>query len=122
LRETREELGIPGHTIEMIGTLTPLHVPVSGYCVHPHVGLSERVPHFRPQADEVAEVLEAPLRRLLDPATRRVVHRVREGQRYRVPLFRLERHEVWGATAMILGEFIALLREALATASHHPGG
>jgi len=113
VRETCEELGVPPHAIELLGTLTPLHIPVSGFCVHPYVGYSDRIPVFVPRSEEVAEVLEAPLLLLLDPATRRVVSRVRDGQRYSIPLYQLWYYEVWGATAMILGEFVALLRQAL---------
>jgi 8-oxo-dGTP pyrophosphatase MutT (NUDIX family) len=115
VRETCEELGILAQTIEVIGALTPLYVPVSGYCVHPHVAHTRFIPLFHPQTEEVAEILEAPLQQLLDPSTRRVVIRVRDGQRYRVPLYQLQHHQVWGATAMILGEFVDLLRQALGT-------
>jgi 8-oxo-dGTP pyrophosphatase MutT (NUDIX family) len=113
IRETCEELGIPGQHIELLGTLTPLHIPVSGFCVHPHIGYTRQVPRFCPRSEEVAEVLEASLQQLLDPGTRKVLMRVRDGTRYRVPLYQLPKHQVWGATAMILGEFVALLREAL---------
>jgi len=120
VRETCEELGIREDSIELIGALTPLYIPVSGFCVYPHVAHSRRIPAFHPQSEEVAEILEAPLWQLLDPSTRRVVNRVRDGRRYRVPLFQLHHHQVWGATAMILGEFVALLRQALGAPSTQP--
>jgi len=120
VRETCEELGIPEDSVELIGALTPLYIPVSGFCVYPHVTHSRRTPAFHPQSEEVAEILEAPLGQLLDHNTRKVVVRVRDGQRYRVPFYQLRRHQVWGATAMILSEFVALLRQALDTPSVQP--
>jgi 8-oxo-dGTP pyrophosphatase MutT (NUDIX family) len=113
VRETCEELGIREDIVEVIGALTPLYIPVSGFCVHPHVAYTERAPVFHPRSEEVAEVLEVRLWRLLDPNTRGEEIRVRDGQRYRVPFYQLQHHQVWGATAMILGEFVALLRLAL---------
>ncbi len=113
VRETCEELGIREHSVQVIGALTPLYIPVSGYCAHPYVAHAERAPVFRPQPEEVAEVLEAPLWQLLDPSTRGVTTHVRDGQRYRVPFYQLRQHQVWGATAMILGEFVALLRQTM---------
>jgi 8-oxo-dGTP pyrophosphatase MutT (NUDIX family) len=115
VRETCEELGVSERNVQVIGALSPLYIPVSGFCVHPHVAYIDGVPLFRLRTEEVAEVLEAPLRQLLDPATRRVTARVRDGQHYHVPFYQLGNHEVWGATAMILGEFVALLRQALGT-------
>ncbi|MBE9518912.1 MAG: CoA pyrophosphatase, partial [Bacteroidetes bacterium] len=40
LRETREELGVDGQ-IEVLGALTPLHIPVSNFMVYPFVGWME---------------------------------------------------------------------------------
>jgi 8-oxo-dGTP pyrophosphatase MutT (NUDIX family) len=120
VREACEELGISEDSVKLFGALTPLYIPVSGFCVYPHVAHSRRTPAFHPQSEEVAEILEAPLWQLLDPITRKVVHRVRDGQRYRVPLYELQHQQVWGATAMILAEFVSLLRQALDSPSLEP--
>jgi hypothetical protein len=59
----------------------------------------------------VAELIETPLSLLLDPATRHqeIWHFPKYGDR-RVPFFAVFGHKVWGATAMILSEFLVLLR------------
>ena len=41
IRETYEELGIKPHGINIIGPLTPLHIPISGFNVFPFIGWIE---------------------------------------------------------------------------------
>jgi hypothetical protein len=95
----------------MIGQLTPLYVPVSNYCIHPFVGYQPDAPTFRPDPVEVAEVLEMPLKVLLDPLNRHVEYWHEagfEGGR-RIPCFKMHGWLVWGATAMILSEMVTVL-------------
>lgn len=113
LREASEEVGVPRMEVEALGVLTPLYIPVSTFCVYPFVG---HIPHpfpLRADPNEVQQVIEAPLERLLDPATRQVEVQERDGQTYQVPSYRVGGQRVWGATAMILAEFLTLLRTAL---------
>lgn len=113
LRETEEELGPLGGPVEILGTLTPLFVPPSGFRVHPVVGYLPTRPVFRPAPLEVAEVLEATLSWLLDPRHQGEEEREVYGARWAIPIFRLGDHAIWGATAMILAELRAVVREAL---------
>lgn len=117
LREAREELGIATENVERLGTLTALYVPPSNFIVHPVVAYVPHRPIFRPNAEEVAEVIEVPLRVLLDPTTRTAEPRAPAGRRgapAMTPFYRIGEHKVWGATAMVLSEFETLLRTALA--------
>ena len=114
LRETWEELGIVPELIEIIGQLSPLYIPSSRYCVHPEIGFAETPPVLLPDPNEVDAVIELPLAILLDPAARVEERRWREGQSYLVPAYRWREHLIWGATAMILAEFVAVSRTALA--------
>jgi 8-oxo-dGTP pyrophosphatase MutT (NUDIX family) len=116
LRETCEELGIPERAIELLGPLTPLFIPVSSFCVYPYAGYARRAPALRPDANEVAEAIEVPLEHLLAPETRRVETHFRDNQRFEVPAYVVGLQRIWGATAMILAEFLALLRAVLAEA------
>lgn len=113
LRETQEELGIAPGSIELLGTLTPLYIPSSSYCVYPFVGWTPRAFALHVASQEVAEVIEARLDVLLDPSTRHVEKRVLNGQTFEIPSYQVGSATVWGATAMILAEFLALLRRAL---------
>jgi 8-oxo-dGTP pyrophosphatase MutT (NUDIX family) len=110
LRETGEELGIPLDRLEVLGPLTPLYIPPSNNCVHPFVAVSPTRPAFDPDPGEVAELLEVPLAQLLDPASRRQEDWIWRGASLRVPFYAVGEHKIWGATAIVLAEFLALLK------------
>lgn len=112
LRETNEELGISKEAIELLGALTPLYIPVSRFCVYPYVGYARQAFTLRCDPNEVLKVIEVPLELLLDPSTRRIETHFRDNQKFEVPVYHIASYKVWGATAMILAEFLALLRLA----------
>jgi 8-oxo-dGTP pyrophosphatase MutT (NUDIX family) len=109
LREAEEEAGVRRDAIEILGALTPLHIPVSGYVLSPIVGATLERPAFVPAEAEVARVLDVPLPLLARPETLRLRRRVHEGKEYEVPYFAVEDEQVWGATAMVLAEFLSVL-------------
>ncbi|MGE5360215.1 MAG: NUDIX hydrolase [Bacteroidales bacterium] len=109
LREAAEEVGIDPSVVRVIGALTPLHIPVSDFLVHPIVAVLDRTPAFAHAAAEVDRVVEVPVADLLDPARRRRTTRMRDGDLVEVPYFDLEGEFVWGATAMMLAEFICAI-------------
>jgi 8-oxo-dGTP pyrophosphatase MutT (NUDIX family) len=112
LREAFEEVGIGPTGIEILGRLTPLHIPVSHHLLHPVVGLAASPPTFRVAAAEVERVIEAPLTHLRAPGTVQWEQRVRERPPLvlmDVPYFDVDGARVWGATAMVLAEFLAVL-------------
>jgi 8-oxo-dGTP pyrophosphatase MutT (NUDIX family) len=112
LREAHEEVGLDPRHVEVLGPLTPLYIPPSNFCVHPFVATTPVAPELRPQDDEVEAVLCAPLPLLLDPQTRRREPRIVRGQTYDVPFLDVKGHKVWGATAMMLAELLALFSAA----------
>jgi hypothetical protein len=99
--------------VELLGRLTPLHIPVSGFLLHPVVGFTTMRPAFQRAEWEVARIIEAPVRVLSDPAVikREVRTRVVKGQSIdvNVPYYDIDGEKVWGATAMVLAEFCAIL-------------
>jgi 8-oxo-dGTP pyrophosphatase MutT (NUDIX family) len=111
LREAAEEIGVDPAAVRILGELTPVHVLVSGFTLHPVVGLTDRRPDFAPAPEEVEEILEVSLDHLRDASRIRQGIRIREGVAVEYPYFDLLGHQVWGATAMVLGEFICLLAE-----------
>jgi 8-oxo-dGTP pyrophosphatase MutT (NUDIX family) len=111
LREAREEIGIVTDGLELLGSLTTLYVPPSHNIVHPFVAYASQRPTFHPDPKEVSELLEIPLHLLLDPATRREEDWIWRGAPLHVPFYAVGEHKVWGATAIILAEFLALLTQ-----------
>ncbi len=110
VREAQEELSVNPGNLNHLGRLACLYIPPSDYEVHPFVAWHDGRPLFIPQVGEVAEILEVPLSHLLDPATcREEVWEIR-GFQVEVPYFLVGGHKVWGATAMMLSEFIDRLR------------
>lgn len=109
LREAREEIGVDPSTVQILGELTPVHVLVSGFTLHPVVGVTHQRPVFEAAAGEVAEILAVSLDDLRDASHIRRGTRVREGVAVEYPYFDLRGHQVWGATAMVLGEFVCLI-------------
>lgn len=113
LREAQEEVGIDPAAVEIIGALTPLHIPVSGYLLHPVVGVTTMRPAFQRAEWEVARIIEVPVPMLIDDATvkREMRTRLVNGRSIDVdvPYFDIDGEKVWGATAMVLAEFCAIL-------------
>ncbi len=108
VRETREELGIAGQ-IEILGSLSELHIPVSNYQVTPFVGWMEHAPTFHPDPSEVQYVIETTLQELMDPENRASEILSRHGQSIDTPYYKVGNEKIWGATAMMLCEFLQLV-------------
>jgi len=109
LREAHEEVALDVSAVRVIGALTPLDIPVSGFRLYPVVGTTDAQPCLTPANGEVAHILEIALQDLLDPARTGRSRRERDGMALTVPAFRIGDHEIWGATAMVLAEFLTLL-------------
>lgn len=110
LREGWEEVGVPVGDPQVLGRLSPIHIPPSGFSVFPVVAAVDYVPPFEIQEAEVAELIEVPLSLLMDPETRQRSLRQTAAGAFEAPFFAVGSHEVWGATAMMLAEFVEVLR------------
>lgn len=111
LRETEEEIGVPFDAVEIIGQLTELYIPVSHFLVFPFVGVLKKALSFRPQTSEVADILTPPLSLLTASESRKITDiTLVSGLVLRdTPYFDIDGHVVWGATAMILSEFLEII-------------
>lgn len=113
LREANEEIGINKEDVTLLGNLTPLYVPASNFQVFPFVGCLNYTPTFIPQEREVAEVVEVKLEELINPTTKKYKN-IKLSSRYNfknVPYFDVNGKTVWGATAMMLSEFVELINQ-----------
>jgi 8-oxo-dGTP pyrophosphatase MutT (NUDIX family) len=109
LREAHEEVAFVDTDVRLMGELTSVDIPVSGFRLHPVVASIDRSPILRPSDREVARILEVPLAALLDPGvvewrpmTRGLVSLI-------APAFVIDEAVIWGATAMVLAEFLSML-------------
>jgi 8-oxo-dGTP pyrophosphatase MutT (NUDIX family) len=109
LREAEEEVGLAPTDVKVLGRLTPLHIPVSGFVLHPVVGLALDRPAMRAEPGEVERIIEAGVAELIDPARHHRVSRRIGAYEFEMPYFDLDGEQVWGATAMVLAEFTAVL-------------
>jgi 8-oxo-dGTP pyrophosphatase MutT (NUDIX family) len=110
LREANEEIGVDISRISVIGTLTPLFIPVSNMLVTPVVGWTKVKPEFRTHTEEVVYAFDAALFRFLDPLILKVNPLQVRGETFKVKYFDYEGKVIWGATAMILNELLAILK------------
>lgn len=112
-RETEEEFGIPRENIQVLGALSELFIPVSGYLVQPFVGYLAEAPSYTPEPNEVDEVLEVPLNDLLNKDLRLLTEiKTSSGLVLKdIPYFSVVNKIVWGATAMMLSEFVYILEK-----------
>ena len=110
LRETQEEIGINKTSISIIGTITPLFVPVTGFMIYPFIGYSLNKLNPKPDPVEVATIFSVNISDLLNKENRTTEQRNIRGYDVQVPYFKLNDYQVWGATSMILSEFRDLIK------------
>lgn len=113
LREAAEEVGIEAEELRILGHLPLVYTMSSNFAVMPYVAATVRQPRFRPDPIEVAEVLEVPLNVLRDPAAVQEEDWDFDGTARRIWFYAHGEHKIWGATARILSEFLAVLETAL---------
>ncbi|HEX4737627.1 MAG TPA: CoA pyrophosphatase [Allosphingosinicella sp.] len=101
LREAEEEIGLPRHRVEVIGTADRYRT-ITGFEVIPVVGVVPPDLPLAPHPGEVADMFEAPLHFLLDPA--RQVERTVEWQGRSRTYYEIEweGRRIWGATAAMI--------------------
>lgn len=109
LRETREEIGIASDQIEILGMLSELYVEVSRFQIHPFVGWLKQKPVFQIDPNEVEKAILFPLSHFKSKSDEIELETITG--KLKVPCIRFKGDIIWGATAMILAEFVDLLTE-----------
>ena len=102
IRECKEELGVKVELENVLGQLTPLYIPPSNFLVKPYVAWLSSRPLFSIDPKEVNSLLLFQVSDLNEESNWRdyTVNGVL------VPGIKFGKHLVWGATAMMLREFI----------------
>ena len=109
LREAHEEVGLAIDEVEILGPLTSIDIPVSGFRLHPIVAHTAAPPQLHPADAEVARILQIDVDLLFDATAIARRAMTRDGVTRQVPCIAVHGTEIWGATAMVLAEFLTLL-------------
>lgn len=112
LREAHEEIGINPSDVEVLGMLTPLIIPVSNFEVAPVVGYMKKPSDFIIDPSEVDYLIEVSFSHLVDPRIVKQKKMLLHDQMSLIPFYLIDDHEIWGATAMIISEFVELIKKA----------
>jgi 8-oxo-dGTP pyrophosphatase MutT (NUDIX family) len=105
LREANEEIGINPASVQVIGSLTPIEIPISGFSVTPVVGFLESDPTIIPCYTEVQSYFKLTLKELLNNNNKTIGEINARGNTIITPYYKLKHTLIWGATAMVLSEF-----------------
>ncbi len=111
IRECFEEIGVKVSKENIIGKLTKLHIPVSNICVNPYVAFLENPPRFTIDKIEVDEVFKTKISDFLKPEKKNIKQFIIADKEVTVPYFDVSDKEIWGATAMMLNEFLFLVKK-----------
>ena len=104
LRETEEEIGVNRNRISILGNITPLFIPVTGFMMTPFIGFLSKKPLIKLDSTEVADIFSVNILDLINN-DKLITYRQIKGENLNIPYFSLNNHQVWGATSMVLSEF-----------------
>lgn len=111
LRESHEEIGINTEKVNIIGQLTPLHIPISNFIVYPVIGMCEDTPTFKADINEVEKIIEIKLQDLINPNNCTSKEFKYGDLSFVAPIYSPNKLTIWGATAMILSEFLEIIKK-----------
>jgi 8-oxo-dGTP pyrophosphatase MutT (NUDIX family) len=109
LREMEEETGVDKLKVTVIGTLSALYISVSNFLIHPVVGYIGHEPEFKIDPNEVEELIIIPFQSFFDENNLAYIKVETNIGILNVPCYKINDFAIWGATAMIIAEFTALL-------------
>ena len=110
VRETVEELGVDRNLIRVIRPISKVYIPPSNFIVQPFISIYNGKPFFNPDRKEVYSIINPSLEDLLKLQIVQSIISVKNKETI-VPSYIIDNHIVWGATAMMINEFIDLFKE-----------
>lgn len=108
LRETWEEIGLPPREVQVLGMLDPT-ATVTGFFIHPFVGVIPYPYDFCPNPREVARLLTFPVAEFFPPERWRTGPYTYQGRTVSVCCWHLNDTCIWGATARLLLDLLSRL-------------
>lgn len=112
LRESHEEIGLHPQLVRPVGELNHVATLVSTSYIVPIVGAVDRHDHLVPMTEEVDKVLYVPVHELLHPDAFREERWQLDNRQISVLFFDIPGETIWGATARMLYQFLAMLTGA----------
>ena len=109
LRESCEEIGLKPGDVEILGELDEIRTPTTLYHITPFVGMIPHPYEFKINRSEVEEIIEVPVSVLRDPRNYWEETRIYAGKSWPISHYRYGDRVIWGATARILKDFLALV-------------
>lgn len=109
-REAEEEIGINSDSVENLGLLTPLYIPVSKMLVTAVTGWTGIKPVFRPAPREVDFLIEADIQQFMKSSAIKTMPMEIRGGIYDIRYFDYNGYVIWGATSMMLNELLEILK------------
>ena len=110
LRETWEEIGVKVDRSQVIGQLSPMFIPPSNFLVYPTVAAIDHLPEFEPSPHEVAQLIRLNLPDFISNDNRKIKEIQTKYMKAKVPCYEVGEYTIWGATAMILSEFLMVIK------------
>jgi len=109
VRETIEEIGITNPIVKL-GQLTSIYIPHSNSLVYPMVGMVDEIGTLSPDSFEVEQLIEAPLFDFYQAENLGSFTFNVAGETISAPCYNIDGHCIWGATAMIMSEFLCFVK------------
>ena len=109
LRESEEEVGLPRAAVEPLGALDDTETFATRFVITPWVGVIREPVVWRPDGEEIEEVIEVPFAALVDRASFRMEHWERDGVVRPVYFYNYRGQTIWGATARIVKHYLDLV-------------
>ncbi|MFC1928145.1 NUDIX hydrolase [Chloroflexota bacterium] len=113
LRETTEEIGLPAEAVELLGELDDCPTATSGYIISPFVATIPWPYPLKIDPIEVEEIIEIPISALSDKGCLSEGTEIIDGQVVTTYSYNYQGQIIWGATALILNQFLDVARHAL---------
>jgi len=112
LREAREEIGISEDEVQVLTELSNLYIPPSNFLVYPFLAYVDSKPNFITDEAEVASIIEFNPFLLVDEQvkSKMMIEKHPSGNNVTAPYYQIQEHKVWGATAIILSEIEAIIK------------
>jgi 8-oxo-dGTP pyrophosphatase MutT (NUDIX family) len=110
LRESEEEIGLKAEAIDVLGSLDDALTMASNFIIHPFVGVVPSDYAFEINPFEVESILTVPLHVFQSISGESHAGEILyQGKAYRSPIFTFEGEVIWGATARVMENFMALI-------------